>query len=1403
MALFFTFKTQRAKADSSPSVVCSAWHPEASILAVAFDNATVAMYNEEGDRVEPKGIARPNVPCSCLAWHPKASVLVSGWRDGALVLWTENEEQREATPVHADHQIMALTWNPPGTRMLSADRSGQVGVWKWDGKARIMPLVQLKKAASITHLVFRTPKLKDEAEQGEDGADGPALAMEDLDAPPDDGRNAAARFNKRCTFLLAGAEGVIFLGDDGGNTQPCTPALESPVVALLYSAAKDGVVCLTHGMQLGYWTFDAQLQFVQHMKVKVSAAQNMDGGSAQVAWAGAALLVTSNQENVLRFWNLEKDENYLLPLAEREEKDEARKGLVDRIVAISYNRRKRALAAATREGRLVFWQFVGSEATSVSPEDWEPFADIDAEGFTKDLQWGPGENLISAGLQDAVSILHETVLKRKMGTSVAVIQLSPESVFLETTEPPRASHTVRSALRIKGLDLYGKSFCVWDGKKVELYQAQDAEAPKLLQTFDQPSATAAVHSDFLFIAKGSRIEVHNHQGHKIQTLQFTESEGEPTSMDVHGDFLAAATSKHSLKLWRLGKDVKGHGVAKNIFPEAGTEILSLRLNSSGTKVSLLCRVKDAAGHMTPDTRFHVYDVEADKLYSLDFAKYRRFPISHCWDDVEPRLVGCETRRFGADSGGADEVETSTRIEVATLFVSRDKGVVLQDSFPLERSHTALVGMSVPNMFFYARFPVAAAEGRETHIQVKAMPNFERIDCSDPKVKTALVNFSYHLTMGNMDEAYKAVKTIKDENVWHNMAAMCVKTKRLDVAELCLGNMQDAKAARALRLARSEPELEAQVAMLAVQLNMLDEAEQLYKQCKRYDLLNVLYMASGKWDLALQTAEKNDRIHLRAIHYTYARYFESIGDVDNAIAQYEASRNHRYEVPRMLWDNQQITDLEVYVKRSGDKELFGWWAQYNESNGNYEVALHFYEQAEDTLSRVRLFCFLNNIEEARELVDHTQNSVAAYHLARHYEDSGQLREAIQYFTVAQAYRRAISIAKNEDMETDVLQLALKANKHSVMLDAAAYFEAKGLEDKAVLLYQRGGNLAKAIMLCVKGKLFEVLTQIADDLDADADPEVFARCADFFVENKQFQRAAQMFINAKAYERALQLCLEKEVHLTDEMAESMTLPKTEDEDAEAYRIALLKKVAKVAKIQESYHLACKKYTQAGDKLKAMQMLLKSGDKERIIFFAQHSRQPDIYVMAANFLQNLDWHNDKEIMKTIIAFYTKARALDSLATFYDACAQVEIDEYRDYEKALEAMKEAHKYLAKSKSPDRDAKLQQTAERIEVAERFVRARSLVKSDPEEMIQVCNGLLAEADIEHSVRVGDVFALLVEFYTSQGNYGEAYQLIEKMRDRNIVLSYYLEQSLVENVYASMGIENGQQGDGVEEGIPEE
>lgn len=72
--------------------------------------------------------------------------------------------------------------------------------------------------------------------------------------------------------------------------------------------------------------------------------------------------------------------------------------------------------------------------------------------------------------------------------------------------------------------------------------------------------------------------------------------------------------------------------------------------------------------------------------------------------------------------------------------------------------------------------------------------------------------------------------------------------------------------------------------------------------------------------------------------------------------------------------------------------------------------------------------------------------------------------------------------------------------------------------------------------------------------------------------------------------------------------------------------------------------------------MRALLKSGDTKKIVFFAGVSKQREIYIMAANYLQSLDWRKDPEIMKNIISFYSKGKAPDLLAGFYEACAQVQ---------------------------------------------------------------------------------------------------------------------------------------------------
>lgn len=127
-------------------------------------------------------------------------------------------------------------------------------------------------------------------------------------------------------------------------------------------------------------------------------------------------------------------------------------------------------------------------------------------------------------------------------------------------------------------------------------------------------------------------------------------------------------------------------------------------------------------------------------------------------------------------------------------------------------------------------------------------------------------------------------------------------------------MRFARGAKAVRESKIHDEPEAQLAMVAIQLNMLDEAEQLYRECGRNDLLNEMLYASGKLEEALEIAEKYDRINLKSTHHKLGKYYESIKDYPNAIEQYELSGSASTEVPRMMYNDMKLNDLERYVNQ---------------------------------------------------------------------------------------------------------------------------------------------------------------------------------------------------------------------------------------------------------------------------------------------------------------------------------------------------------------------------------------------------------------------------------------------------------------------------------------------------------
>lgn len=73
---------------------------------------------------------------------------------------------------------------------------------------------------------------------------------------------------------------------------------------------------------------------------------------------------------------------------------------------------------------------------------------------------------------------------------------------------------------------------------------------------------------------------------------------------------------------------------------------------------------------------------------------------------------------------------------------------------------------------------------------------------------------------------------------------------------------------------------------------------MFEKCRRYDLVNKLCQAQGKYEEAIEIALDIDRIHLRNTYYNYGKQKERVGDMNKAIELYEKA-NCRREIPRIL------------------------------------------------------------------------------------------------------------------------------------------------------------------------------------------------------------------------------------------------------------------------------------------------------------------------------------------------------------------------------------------------------------------------------------------------------------------------------------------------------------------------
>ena len=736
----------------------SEWHSRFPLLAVAYARdvgglVRVVEYSLEHDSIRSlddyeSESAQPHR----LSWHPFERCLVVGWENGEVTIWTPMGGTMLQAVQHKQ-AVSIIEWSTaPPLRLITADVAGSCLGWQvQDNTGEQAFYHEIRE--SLVDLVFRS-NAKD--------------------------------------FFVASESSVIYNIAETGACQDLL-RVDGTLIRLLHNSDNNTLVTVTDNLVVSQFRVNDETSLEQISRIKLAGS----GYRAQIEWLAMGVLVVAAGDTMLRIVNLKTNDNATLRVNSESGSEF--------FVALAVDTGSRHVCAGTTNGRIFVWT---DPSTSDDAEERNSHPhEIGVSGNLRTLSVCYASGLLSAVAQD-ITVFRAHEACTAYSSQLLVAQSAARRAYVDVIHMS-SSIKLDTEVAIRALFAGRDVVAVSNRTRLLFYELQHAtKTVKFVGAMNTTSTLVSLHDQNAFVIEDGRIEVRSFQGVLKQTIVAQQDEGEILSIHVTGYFMAVGSSKGFIRLYDVGgrKEITSHAGPKSLLIPERSRLHSVRCNSNGTKVSAI--VTSAGGGRTLPL-VYVWDIEEDDVSCSDFSKttsegdrnriYKdmsgMLPTNHVWDAEDPRLLVVECH---PDDG----VGQAT---MAMVFATAEFGLVVQDATSFDHEKFTMIGIQVPYIYMagFDDGQTTAFGGPEKmtytrNVYRQSMRDFVGVESCDRETREAILKLSFYLTVGNMDEAFAAIRSIKNESVWENMARMCVKNKRLDVAPVCLGKMKRVSAAMALR-----------------------------------------------------------------------------------------------------------------------------------------------------------------------------------------------------------------------------------------------------------------------------------------------------------------------------------------------------------------------------------------------------------------------------------------------------------------------------------------------------------------------------------------------------------------------------------------------------------------------------